>query len=292
MAFLLMAVLGRAEQPAPNLATSVLLTDAVATGARCLDGSPQRFWHQDSTGSANTSKFYFHFMGGGWCGSMESCTSRAYEPKNCYRGSSNVSCFNTNGDNDGHAFAEQMDFRDIPCINGARWGGGLLMNDPSVNPLTHDWNKIEIQYCDGGSYSGNNDTVSMVSYGGHDNLPLYFRGKKNFNAVLDWLVKNKDMGNATDILVSGDSAGGLATYWHLDSFKERFPNAHVVGAPDSGFFLADASKPSWPKGLQWIAEQMNSTSGLDASCVADALAKGKSPAVECTLPEKVAPYIR
>jgi hypothetical protein len=277
--------------PAPNMAKSVLLTDAVSTGARCLDGSPQRFWLQDSTSSANSSKFYFHFMGGGWCESMESCTARAYSVSGCYRGSSNITCFNANGDFDGRKFSEEMDFRDIPCINGARWGGGLLMNDPAINPLTHDWNKVEIQYCDGGSYSGNNETVSSVSYGGKDNLPLYFRGRKNFNAVLDWMVSNKKMDDATEIVISGDSAGGLATYWHLDAFKERFPKAHVVGAPDSGFFLGDASKPSWPQSLQWITEQMNSTSGLDASCVAAAKAKGKLPSTFCTLPEDVSPYI-
>lgn len=28
------------------------------------------------------------------------------------------------------------------------------MNTPETNPLTHDWNKVEIVYCDGGSYSG------------------------------------------------------------------------------------------------------------------------------------------
>ena len=76
--------------PAPNMARSVLLTDYVQShGARCLDGSPQRIWLQlAAPGSANASKWYFHFMGGGWCESTASCTSRAYDPAQCYRGSS------------------------------------------------------------------------------------------------------------------------------------------------------------------------------------------------------------
>jgi hypothetical protein len=154
----------------PNLAESILLTDAVENdGARCLDGSPQRLWLQRSRSSnpVNRTKWAFHFMGGGWCQSEAACTSRAYKPGDCYRGSSNESCFNSNSDAvPGVKFNQTMDFLDIPCINGARWGGGLLMNDPATNPLSWDWNKVEMQYCDGGSYGGDNDNVSIVSYGG------------------------------------------------------------------------------------------------------------------------------
>ena len=62
---------------------------------------------------------------------------------------------------------------------------------------------------------------------------LYFRGRRNVDAVLDWLVEHKGMDKATHIVVSGESAGGTAAYWHADSFKRRFPAAHVVGVPDS-----------------------------------------------------------
>jgi hypothetical protein len=130
--------------PPPNLATSVLLTEAAESkGARCLDGSPQRFWLQDAPqGSVNASKWIFRFMGGGWCGSLKACAGS-------YFGSSNESCFNSNTGLDcyvGKNFSEQMDFRDIPCIDGARWGGGLLMGEPKTNPLAHDWNKAEMAY--------------------------------------------------------------------------------------------------------------------------------------------------
>lgn len=40
------------------------------------------------------------------------------------------------------------------------------MNDSATNPLSWDWNKVEMQYCDGGSYCGDNDNVFVVSYGG------------------------------------------------------------------------------------------------------------------------------
>jgi hypothetical protein len=221
--------------PGPNLAKSVLLTDEVESlGARCLDGSPQRFWLQEASSAANASKWYIHLMGGGWCASMDDCTRRAYAPGNCYRGSSNVSCFNSNGDYDGHDFNETMDFAHIPCINGARWGGGLLNNDPETNPLTHDWNKVELQYCDGFSYSGSNDTVARVSLPGvGDGLPLYFRGARNLQAALAHLVAHAGLGDATHLVLSGDSAGGLATYWCAPSLATYSCFLAFLPTPDS-----------------------------------------------------------
>ena len=42
---------------------------------------------------------------------------------------------------------------------------------------------------------------------------LFFRGWVNLNAVLDEL-SSTGMIDATDILIAGCSAGGLATYFH------------------------------------------------------------------------------
>ena len=51
------------------------------------------------------------------------------------------------------------------------------------------------------------------------------------------------------------------------------------------------ARPEWPAFLEWIASAMNSTAGLDASCVAAAAKAGRSPGEACTLPEDVAPHI-
>jgi len=242
--------------------------------------------------AASRSKWSFHFMGGGWCTSTEECTRRAYDPKECYHGSSSIECFNDNSELEpGKRFNETMDFRDIPCINGARWGGGLLMNSPETNPLTHDWNKVEMVYCDGGSYSGNNETASRVSYGGSSDRPLYYRGFRNLVATVDHLIRHYGFGGATHLVVSGDSAGGLAALWHADYFQTRLPLTKVLAVPDSGFFISDASKPAWPAALSWIATAMNSTAGLDQSCVLAADVAGRSPADSCTLPERVAHHV-
>ncbi len=97
----------------PNLATTVLLADAAEEdGARCLDGSPQRYWiqHADS-GSINATKWVVFIMGGAWCTTPENCAKRAYHPASCYLGSSNASCFfNDSSAVPGATFSTVMDF--------------------------------------------------------------------------------------------------------------------------------------------------------------------------------------
>jgi len=119
---------------------------------------------------------------------------------------------------------------------------------------------VFMKYCDGGSFSGNNATVN--SYNNH---PLYFRGFKILQAMRDDLFNNRGLKVrirsfppfgfswnsyfvsdrlfelqqfATDAVISGCSAGGLATFLHLDWWKANLANnTHVAGMPDSGFFL-------------------------------------------------------
>lgn len=200
-------------------------------------------------------------MGGGWCESIESCAARAYAPT-CYIGSSNPACFNNTPGNSipGVGFSEVMDFADVPSCLGARWCGGLFQNDSTTNPLTHDWNKVLVPYCDGGSFTGDNDNVTWTTYN-DATVPLYFRGFRNLDAVLSDLIANEGLASATEVIVTGNSAGGLATLHHADHFTARLPWSKVVAIPDSGFFFQDATFPAWTAGLTWVATAMNSTAG-------------------------------
>jgi len=234
-------------------------------------------------------------MGGGWCESIESCTSRAFSER-CYVGSSNTSCFlneplSNRLPGNLSAFKPLMNITAIPSLIGARWAGGPAMTDPSTNPLTASWNYVEISYCSGGSFSGNNASTTSVVVNG-EKRDLHFRGGRNLDAVIDDLSKRHGLDAATRVIVTGASAGGLATYWHTDRLAARLSQAFVVGVPDSGFFLAVRDlDPGWPTRLQWIAEYMNSTAYLNQACVGAALRRGASPAAACTLPEDVAPFM-
>ena len=279
---------------ANNIATSVLLTDAVTThGARCLDGSPQRYWIELSDGGADASKWVLDFMGGAWCESIADCSSRAYGEM-CFLGSSAEACTLTESPNDGTGapFNQTMDWNDIPSCLGSRWCGGLFNNDTARNPLSAGWNKVLISYCSGDSYAGSNASVTYTTApNGTANVPLYFRGLNNRRAVIDDLVATYGMGSATDVIVTGNSAGGLAVYFGIDDIASMLPGVNVYGVPDSGFFLTDPSFPAWSETLTWIAEgPMNATGGLNQKCVAAMNAQGGS-AASCAFVEIGSSYV-
>lgn len=278
---------------AANLAQTYLLDEYVnSTGARCLDGSPQRYWLQQSNSSTNSSKFYIHLMGGGWCESVADCANRAYNT-HCYVGSSNPACFASEA-NPGNSlpnvsFSPVMDFSELPSCLAARWCGGLMINDAATNPLTWDWNKVLVPYCDGGSFGGDNDNVTFTTYNGAT-VPLYFRGRRNLDAVISDLIANHGLGDSTELLLSGDSAGGLATYWSADHIASRLSRTIVSAAPDSGFFFYDDTYPYWGQALTWVASAMNSTFSLNANCVDAQLANRRDP-LQCAFPEVAAAFI-
>ena len=103
-----------------NLMTSVLLHDPDPLGARCLDGSPPRIWIRAAGGEVNSSKWAWHFQGGGWCETEDACADRAFSPTRCMLGSSREECFDNNGCHVQN-FRSVMDYVDLPAVNGARW---------------------------------------------------------------------------------------------------------------------------------------------------------------------------
>lgn len=57
------------------------------------------------------------------------------------------------------------------------------------------------------------------------------------------MEKTYDVFNKDKIIVSGKSAGGIATYLYSDLFYEKTVKAKVFAVPDSGLFLTDYYSP-------------------------------------------------
>jgi len=163
---------------------------------------------------------------------------------------------------------------------------GYFSTDAAVNPLMYNWNHVLLMYCDGASFSGNNATVAV-----HKGTKLHFRGQRIREAIEQDLLQNQGLGNASDLIVSGCSAGGLATFLHTDQWCESLhavrPLAKCVGMPDSGFFLnyqdpevrcsPDSSAPglltetingNYHCGLWWTFHIQNASSGINQRCLA------------------------
>jgi hypothetical protein len=235
------------------------LEDAARTkGAVCLDGTPGLYYHREGTGSG-INKWYIHHEGGGWCYNADDCYGRSLG----YLGT-------TKGDPKTRVIE-----------------GGYFSTDPKINPQMYNWNSVYLRYCDGASFSGNNATVSIIK-----DKAIYYRGFRILEAIFSDLFTNRGLNKATDVVVSGCSAGGLATYLHLDWWRNNLPvSIKVVGLPDSGFFL-DYESPvqKYHSSMIWVFENQNSTSGVNQDCIA--AYKPLSQEWKCIFAQYTSPHIK
>ncbi|XP_051195323.1 pectin acetylesterase 9-like isoform X2 [Lolium perenne] len=182
------------------LVDMTLVPDAASTGAVCLDGSPPAY-HLHRGSGAGARGWLLQFEGGGWCNSARSCAERA----GTRRGSTSL-------------------------MTKLEVFSGVLSNDPAMNPDFYNWNRVKLRYCDGGSFAGDSEFTNGSSV-------IYMRGQRIWDAIITDLCQ-KGLHRAEKVLLSGCSAGGLATFFHCDDLKERLGGATTVKCmSDAGFFL-------------------------------------------------------
>ncbi|KMZ61512.1 pectin acetylesterase, family CE13 [Zostera marina] len=93
-----------------------------------------------------------------------------------------------------------------------------------------DWNKVKIRYCDGSSFTGDMEEVDPKT-------KLHYRGGRISEAVIDDL-KEIGMKHAENVLLSGCSAGGLASILQCDHFRNIMPGrTNVKCLADAGYFI-------------------------------------------------------
>lgn len=152
-----------------------------------------------------------------------------------------------------------------------------MSTDPAQNPLMYNWNAVELRYCDGASVSGDKPTPTNVS-----GTMLHFRGRAILDAEIKSILVDRGMNKASDVVVSGCSAGGLATFLHCDYWAAGIANAtggaaKVACMPDSGFFLDEDRGPKYHSNMKNVYTfQESSSAGLNAACVAAHTATGNT----------------
>lgn len=215
-------------------------------GAVCLDGSDAAFYFSPAKDPKNANDWQIHFQGGGWC----------YDELDCW-GRSKIPDLGTS-------------LGLAPTMNE----GGIMSDDCIVNPDFCNFNRVHMVYCDGNSFSGNRDEpLAVTGLDGKQKL-LYFRGKRIIDATLQTLM-TMGLDTAENVLLSGCSAGGLATFLHTDYVYNwlstaRIPMKKFRAAPISGFFLLHDTvekKPVYADQMKYIYNLANSTHGLNARCI-------------------------
>ena len=147
-------------------------------------------------------------------------------------------------------------------------GSGPVGDNPSQNPSFAHFNRVILWYCDGGSFTGDR-TEPIVMNGSN----VWFRGRRNLDAMLGYLRDEHRLGSATDVLVSGGSAGGLSAYIHADYIRASFPSPSAVrkfrAAPVSGFFLNHRTIHGileHETNMRYVYTMMNSSGGVNRIC--------------------------
>ena len=181
------------------------IENAPKYGAVCIDGSTPGYYFRKGKGQ-DINKWIIHLHGGAWCYDAETCFRRSFS----ILGSTN----NWSAENITNFFQ------------------GILSSNKDVNPWFSDWNVVVQSYCDGGLFSGRRKKPFV--YRGRK---MYFRGRQILKAMVESL-KRRNLLKASDIVLSGTSAGGLAILLQGDYIRHKLPKAASVrGLVDAGYFL-------------------------------------------------------
>lgn len=223
-----------------------------AEGAVCLDGTLPGY-HLDRGFGSGSNSWLVHLEGGGWCKDITSCAMR----KRTHLGSSLY-------------MERQIVF------------SGILSNKPSENPDYYQWNRVKVRYCDGASYFG--DVKDEIQ-----EYKMYFRGQRIWQAIMRDLMA-KGMDKADQGLLSGCSAGGLASFLHCDNFRDHFnKHAKVKCLGDAGFFI-DMKDISGAYHMRSFYNEVVTTQGivnhLPKSCTS------QMDPTKCFFPQYLLPHIQ
>ena len=269
-----------------SLADTLPQDVADAFGAACLDGSPPQY---ELFRNESSQKWILFLEGGGWCyGQTPNATK-----KSC-AGRGGFVWPPTSEIQSGSASKNEA-AADRSAFGGSADIGGIMAQDPAINPDFHSWNKVFVHYCDGASFGG--FATDPVAVSTRDGKPaqMWLRGRGNFNAMISYLQLTLGMDKATEVILSGGSAGGLAVFYNLDHLATLLPRTtRLTGFPDAGFFLdgARASDGAHAYRDAFIGADpvwnVTASGGTNLACLAD-----QSPGEEwkCLMAPYIAKYV-
>lgn len=114
---------------------------------------------------------------------------------------------------------------------------GIMTHNATRNPLG-DWSKVFLAYCSSDSHAGNRSAGAVAGAG---TTRWHFRGKEIVAAVVDTLATTYGLADARAFVLTGGSAGGMATINNADFLadlvRRTAPRAAFVAMPDSGYFM-------------------------------------------------------
>ena len=265
----IMFVAAMADLPAP------LVRLPLSSGAACLDGSPYAFYFARNRSSTRWS---IYFGGGGWCYNETLCAARAASKlgtSTLWPAVGECACpyFDADGSPDGGG----CNCASLVYCDGASFSGFRAQPWPVAPPLGGG------DGGDGGLPYKTRRRTWRLDGDGHagDNPPplrhitqLAFRGLRNLDAALEHLVADGGLADATELVVTGGSAGGLSTFLHADRVAAAAPRARVRALPVVGYFLdhpeMGGGTPDYREHMQNVMDMQNVTGGDSGGALSEA----------------------
>ncbi|NBC17312.1 MAG: hypothetical protein GVY18_08380 [Bacteroidetes bacterium] len=218
--------------------------------AVCNDGTTPVFYHRPGVG-AGADRWVIWFKGGGSCWDAATCAERGPSL--------------TSG---AHWMQERLRVLRPKGNEDSADGkaGGILDPDPAVNPDFHDWNHVYLVYCTSDHWAG----TATREIGGRT---FAFHGHHVVDAMFDALqdadiLDGPTLAEATQILLTGSSAGANGLRNNLDRLADQLAFADVRGVADAALIPREA--PEFEEMDAATQQQRYALwqPQLDASCVA------------------------
>ncbi len=189
----------------PSTLIKHVVKNAVQRQAVCNDETPAVYYFKRGSG-ADAAHWIIFFQGGGWCSSEASCA---------LRWSSQHYLMTSQG---------------APAIMPA---GGIFSVSSQMNPDFVNFTQVYIKYCSSDMYSGNGEQQV-------NGMMMQFRGNKIVTAILADLqdvtvIPSPNLKNATQVLVTGSSAGSFGAASNMDWIASQLTWAKVKGVLDSSW---------------------------------------------------------
>lgn len=196
----------------PQHATRVYKLDPVKHPlALCNDGSPAAFLLRPGSG-VGAQRWIIYLEGGGQCGDAAECAAR-------YRG--RRAEMTSSGLPDGGVVT-------VPQA-------GLKSPEPGENPDFYDATFVQVHYCSSDLWSG--DAAAVPGAPMDQMSHWHFRGREILAEVVAELMP-QGLRDATEVFLTGSSAGGVGVTLQVDDLRARLsPATRLVALQDAGFII-------------------------------------------------------
>jgi O-palmitoleoyl-L-serine hydrolase len=188
----------------------VVLNTAKYPQAICNDGTAAAYVLRPGSGSA-ASRWVISLQGGSMCYSNATCSARAASQPYLV----GTSLYQAN-----------------PVLAYSQ--AGLQSANSSVNPDFYDATQVQILYCSSDYWSG--AKTASGTFDPNNVQTWNFQGHAILAAAIADLQASHGLSGATEILFSGESAGGVGVFVNVNAVAKLVPStARFVAASDAGF---------------------------------------------------------